>query len=80
MGSIYRPQYRDRQGNYRESSIYWIQYFVGGRRERENTHSESFEDAKNLLKMREGDVGSGKLTSASHGLLFRELLDDEVID
>jgi integrase len=80
MGSIYRPQYKDRHDNYRESSIYWIQYFVGGKRERENTHSESFEDAKNLLKMREGDVGSGKLTAASHGLLFGELLDDVTTD
>ena len=52
MGSIYRPQYRDRHGNYRESSIYWIQYFVGGKRERENTHSESYEDAKNLEAQR----------------------------
>jgi integrase len=80
MGSIFRPQYKDRKGNYREAAIYWIQYFVGGKRERENTHSESFEDAKKLLRMREGDVGSGKLTSASHGLLFKELLEDEVTD
>jgi integrase len=80
MGSIYRPTYKDRKGLCRESSVYWIQYFVGGKRERENTHSESFEDAKNLLKMREGDVGSGKLTKASHGLLFGELLDDVATD
>lgn len=80
MGSIFRPQYKDRHGNYRESAVYWIQYFVGGKRERENTHSESFEDAKNLLKMREGDVGSGKLTAASHGLLFNDLLDDVATD
>lgn len=80
MGTIFRPQYRDRQGNYRESSIYWIQYFIGGKRERENTHTENLEEARNLLKMREGDVGSGKLTGASHGLLFRELLDGVVTD
>lgn len=80
MGSIYRPQYKDRKGNYRQSSIYWIQYFVGGKRERENTPSDSYEDAKNLLKMREGDVGSGKSTAASHGLLFAELLDDVATD
>jgi integrase len=80
MGSINRPQYKDRKGNYRESSVYWIQYFVGGKRERENTHSDSYEDAKNLLKRREGDVGSGRRTAASHGLLFGDLLDDEVVD
>jgi hypothetical protein len=80
MGSIHRPQYKDRQGNYRESSIYWMQYFVGGKRERENTHTENFEEAKNLLKMRKGELGSGKRTAASHGLLFNSLLDDVVTD
>lgn len=80
MGSIYRPSYRDRNGNLRESSVYWIQYFVGGKRERENTHTAKYDEAKNKLKTREGDVGSGKRTSASHGLLFRELLEDEVMD
>jgi hypothetical protein len=44
MGSIYRPTYKDRHGNVRESSVYWIQYFVGGKRERENTHSEEAEN------------------------------------
>jgi len=80
-GSIYRPTYEDRHAKLRESFVYWLQYFVGGKRERENTRSESFEDAKNLLKMREGDVGSGRLTAASHGvLLFNDLLDDVVTD
>ena len=34
--------------------------FVGGKRERENTHTDNFQEAENLLKSREGDVGNGK--------------------
>ena len=51
MGSIYRPTYKDRHGNYRESSVYWIQYYVAGKREWENTHTEGYEEAKNILNM-----------------------------
>ena len=74
MGSIYRPKYKDRNGQERESSVWWIQYFSRGRRLRESTDTEDFADAKQILKQREGDATKGRVTkSMEHKVLFSEL-------
>lgn len=76
MGSIYRPKYKDRNGQERESSIWWIQYFSRGRRIRESTNTENYSDAKEYLKRREGDASKGRVTkSMERRVLFSELAE-----
>jgi integrase len=56
MGSIYRPKYKDRHGVERESAKWWIQYYSHGRKIRESTETADFEEAKDVLKKREGEA------------------------
>ncbi|HKD65759.1 MAG TPA: site-specific integrase [Candidatus Binataceae bacterium] len=61
LGSVYRPQYRDRKtGERKEVWGWWIVYHVHGRRIRENAHSENRADAVRLLKRRLGEAAEGK--------------------
>jgi len=74
MGSIYRPKYTDRNGRERESAIWWIKYYVNGRPIRESTETTDHEDAKKLLKQKEGDATKGRpVKNMEHKVLFSEL-------
>ena len=50
MGSIYRPKYKDRHGETRESAVWWISYYTHGRQIRESTETADYGDAKEKLK------------------------------
>jgi integrase len=74
MGSIYRPKYTDRQGEKRESAVFWIQYYSHGRKIRESTETADFTDVKDILKKREGEATKGRVThSLERKVLFSEL-------
>jgi integrase len=76
MGSIYRPKYKDRNGQKRQSSVWWVQYYSRGRKIRESTDTEDFGDAKEYLKRREGDATRGRITkSMERKVLFSELAE-----
>ncbi len=60
MGMIYRPKYKDKDGNVRASKVYWIKYYRNGKPYRESAKSEKLSDARNLLKRREGNIAHGK--------------------
>jgi integrase len=51
----------------REQQTWWIKYHVGGRPQCVSSNSEKREDAKRLLKTREGDVVRGVPITASVG-------------
>jgi integrase len=51
----------------REQRTWWIKYQVGGRPQCVSSHSDKKEDAKRLLKAREGDVVKGVPITASVG-------------
>ena len=65
----------------REQSIWWIKYQVGGRPVCVSSESERKEDAKRLLKLREGDVEKGVPISAQvNRILFDQAAEDLVND
>lgn len=70
MGSIYQ------RGN-----VWWIKYHRGGRPFYESRGSGAHEDAKNLLRLREGDIARGvPVTPQVNRCLIEELLADVVTD
>ena len=81
MGSIYQRKWKDREGNVRESDVWWIKYYRDGRPMRESSESVRGSDAKKLLKSREGDVVKGvPITPKVTRVRFRELAEDVVTD
>jgi integrase len=80
MGSIYRPRYKDRHGQERESSLWWIQYYSRGRKIRESTESADYGDAKDRLKKREGEAVDNQAPKVSRKVTLQDLLDDLVND
>lgn len=59
MGTIYRPTYRGKDGEKKESRIYWVKYYKGGKPFYESSGSAKHDDAKKLLKVKEGRVAQG---------------------
>ena len=72
MGSIYRRG---------DSKFLWIAYYKDGRQFLESTRSESENCAKNLLKLREGEIAQGKQPAVLYDRVrVEELLEDLVTD
>jgi hypothetical protein len=44
------------RGVYKRGNIWWIRYSRNGRQGRESSKSTKFDDAKRLLKRREGEI------------------------
>lgn len=66
---------------YRRGSKWWIKWHRSGRAFYESSGSETYEDARNLLRLREGDVARGvKITPAMTRVTIDELLADVVTD
>ena len=51
MGSLYKQK---------NSRIFWIKYYAHGKAIRETTGTEDRDQAKDILKVREGQVGQGR--------------------
>src|SRR5712692_10250462 len=56
MGYWYRPRLKSGA----PCSIWWIQYYIHGRRVKESSHSRKESDARTLLREREGRVARGE--------------------
>ena len=80
MGSIYRPKYKDRRGQERESAVWWIQYYSRGRKIRESTESADYGEAKDRLKKREGEAVDNQVPTVSRKIILPDLLQDLVND
>jgi integrase len=77
MGSIYKPRWKDKDGNVRESALWWIKYYRGGRPYRESTKSTRESVARRFLKIREGEIAEGKLPGIVFDRVkFTDLVDD----
>jgi integrase len=62
-------------------SIYWIRYYRNGRRHEESSHSDKWEAARDLLRLREGDIAKGLPITAKIGRLkFDDAAADVVTD
>lgn len=60
MGSLFRPRYRDRDGTLRQASVWWLKYRAAGRVIRESSGTDKHEEAKRLLRRREGAAEEGR--------------------
>ena len=74
MGMIYKRKSKDKDGNTREGSIYWIKYYRNGKPYFESTKSKKETEAKKLLRKREGEISEGKLP----GIYFDRVKFDEL--
>ncbi len=59
MGMIYRKKYKKPDGSVFEGRVWWIKYYRSGRPFRESSGSTKETVAKQLLKLREGDIVRG---------------------
>ena len=59
---------------YKRNKTYWIKYYRNGRPYYETTKSDKENDAKRLLKKREGEISEGKLP----GIYFDKVTYDEL--
>lgn len=66
---------------YKRGNIWWLKYHRGGRPFYESSGSTVYDDAKNTLQQREGDIARGvPVTSRVNRCLIDELLADVVTD
>jgi hypothetical protein len=62
MGSIYRPTYRAADGTLKESGVIWLKYRDAlGVLRRESSKTEKEQEARRLLKQREGAAVEGRV-------------------
>ncbi len=66
---------------YRRGTIWWVKYYRNGRPIRETTGTDKETEAKRFLKLREGDVASGRLIIPRvERIRFEELAQDYLND
>src|SRR5437660_1404067 len=69
------------RGLRKRGTIWWIRYYRNGQRFEESARTSVYDDARDLLKKREGDVANGLPVSAKMGrLTFTEAADDLLTD
>jgi integrase len=73
QGRVYRPKYKDRHDVIRESSIWWIQYSIRGKRIRESAKTERLDEATALLAKRLGSRGRAIPQHKLDRVEYREL-------
>jgi integrase len=78
MGSIYTRTDRDAAGVLVSSAVIWLKYRdASGRIVRETTGTDNAQEAKRLLKLREGAAAEGKITlPRADRITIKELADD----
>src|SRR5882724_7423271 len=62
MGSLFRPKYKSTDGSVKESAVWWLKYRDAlGVLRRESSETEKEQEAKRLLKQREGAAVEGRV-------------------
>jgi hypothetical protein len=59
MGSIYRPKYRNADGDLVESSVWWLKFYVNGKPVRVNSKTDKEGKARQILKLKEATRPAG---------------------
>jgi integrase len=80
MGSIYRPKYKNKSGDWVESSVWWLSYYANGRQVRESSKTDKQSKALGLLRAKEGDAAKGLPVVKVNRKTVGELLADVVAD
>jgi hypothetical protein len=79
MGMIYKPKYKSSDGTLKESAVWWIKYYQNGNPIRESSKTTKENDARKLLKLREGEVVEGKTPGYYFDKIHFEGLADDFI-
>jgi integrase len=80
-GSIFRPKYRDKDGNLVELMVYWVKYYKDGKPLRESTKTTDYEQAVTFLADRMADVTKGKTPNIKlNRVRFNDLSEDFLSD
>ena len=80
-GSIYRPKYRDKNGDLVESQVYWVKYYKDGKPLRESTRATDYDEAVAFLADRMSDVTKGKTPNIKlNRVKFNDLSEDFLRD
>ncbi len=85
MGSIFRRahKYKDADGKTvtKEGKTYWIKYYRDGRPYRESTESTSYEHARKILALREGEIADNRFPGlAAKKTTFDDIAQDMIDD
>ena len=65
----------------KRGGVYWIRYYRNGKRIEESARTDKWEEARDLLRTREGDIAKGAPLTAKIGQLrFKEAADDLLTD
>jgi integrase len=65
----------------KRGNVWWIRYYRDGRRIEESAKTGKYEEAREQLKLREGDIAKGiPISSASVRLLFDAAAEDVIAD
>ena len=81
MGCIYRRKVKQPDGSVKETPTWWIKYSRNGRPYFESSHSAKKEEARRLLRLREGDIARGvPVTSRIGRMRFEEAAKDFLTD
>ncbi|MGD0950027.1 MAG: tyrosine-type recombinase/integrase [Candidatus Binatia bacterium] len=81
MGMIYRRRRKRPDGTVIEGETWWIKYYANGRAHRESAETASEKEARQLLKLREGDVARGvPHVPRTTRVRCKELTDDVIRD
>lgn len=64
----------------KKSKFWWVTIYDRGRRIRESTRMESYQDAVRYLKIREGEIAAGRAPRNPITINFNELFSDLVTD
>jgi hypothetical protein len=77
MGSLYRPKYRAADGTQKESAVIWLKYRDAlGVLRPESSETTKDQDAKRILKQREGAAVEGRVVPPrSHRVTIAELAE-----
>lgn len=68
LGRVFRPKVRGR-----ETSVFWLDYSLHGRRYRESSHTTSKGDAQRMLRQRLAEREAGKLVGSPDRVTFAEI-------
>src|SRR6266545_122869 len=82
MGSLYRPKYRAADGTLKESAIIWLKYRDAlGVLRREASGTDKEQEARRLLKQREGAAVEGRvIVPRADKITVAELAEDLKVD
>jgi integrase len=78
MGSLFRPKYKSTGGAVKESAVWWLKYRDAlGVLRRESSETEKEQEARRLLKQREGAAVEGRVIAPrADKVTVSELLDE----